>query len=68
MAKRHIIPMGKHKPVRSSLGALPTVDDKRPVQPYCYRNGQAEAMLKQYNDCKVLQDKCEALAIWETLI
>lgn len=68
MAKRHIIPLGKHKPIRSSWGAMDMQPNRTEYEYHCYRNGQAEAMLKQYNDRKAVKDKCEALTIWETLI
>lgn len=68
MARKYIIPMGKHKPVRSSWGALPMVDDKRPVQPYCYRNGQADAMLQRYNEKQAMLATQRGLDILRTLM
>ena len=73
MAKRHIIPMGKHKPVRSSWqsfdhaygrGLMP---ENRPEY-QCYVTGQQANMIASYEQHKKAVDKREALAILDSLL
>ena len=71
MAKRHIIPLGKHKPVRSSWASMDSMAYSRSYEPETrpefrvYVTGQAGAMLEQY---KKDVDKAEALAILDSMM
>lgn len=71
MAKRHIIPLGKHKPVRSSWASMDSMAYSRSYEPESrpefrvYVTGQAGAMLEQY---KKDVDKAEALAILDSMM
>jgi len=61
MAKRHIIPLGHHKPVVSQMSGI-VINDK-PVeneQFYCYRFGQFHVMSEQY---KKTVDRQKALVL-----
>lgn len=68
MAKRHIIPLGKHKPLRSSWGSYPMVNERKPIEPYCYRDGQSKAMLEHYNRQQEAKSIERGIAILETLM
>ena len=74
MAKRHVIPLGKHKPVRSSWSAMDTMaysDSYEPderVEYQCYITGQQTAMIASYEKHKKGVDKREAIAILDSLI
>lgn len=58
MAKRHIIPLGKHKPVRSSWAAMDTLAYSRSYEPetrpdfHVYVTGQAKAWQADYAKAK----------------
>ena len=74
MAKRHIIPMGKHKPVRSSWASMDTQAYSRSYEPetrpeyQCCVTGQQSAMIASYEKHKKVLDKREALAILDSLL
>ena len=55
MAKRHITPLGRHKPVRSSWGAFDMQPQRDASDPYCFVTGQFPAMQAQW--CKAQADK-----------
>ena len=74
MAKRHIIPMGKHKPVRSSWAAMDTGAYSRSYEPETrpefrvYVTGQADAMLQRYNEKQAMLATQRGLDILRTLM
>ena len=48
MAKRHIQPMGRHKPLRSSWGSIDMQPDNTVVRPVCFAVGQADNMAEAH--------------------
>ena len=62
MAKRHIIPLGKHKPIRSSWGAMDMQPARLPAHEelYSYRVGQESAMIASYEQHKKAVDMRKA--------
>ena len=48
MAKRHIQPMGRHKPLRSSWGSIDMEPDNTVVRPACFTVGQADNMAEAH--------------------
>ena len=70
MAKRHIIPLGKHKPVRSQMSGIFIRDDELPYgeQYSVYYTGQETAMIASYEQHKKAVDKREALAILDSML
>jgi len=48
MARRHIQPMGKHRPVRSSWGSIDMEPDNTVVRPACFTVGQADNMAEAH--------------------
>jgi len=70
MAKRHIIPLGKHKPVRSQLSGIVINDDELPYgEKYSvYYTGQETAMIASYEQHKKAVDKREALDILDSML
>jgi len=68
MAKRHIIPLGKHKPLRSSWGAIPMQPNRDSTEPYCYRLGQYPAMQEQWAKAQKQKQNEQAIALLKTLI
>lgn len=68
MAKRPTIPLGKHKPLRSSWGAIPMQPNRDSTEPYCYRLGQYPAMQEQWLKTQKKKQVDEGLAILKTLI
>ena len=74
MAKRHIIPLGKHKPVRSSWASMDTQAYSRSYEPetrpeyQCFVSGQQASMIASYEKHKKVLDKREALAILDSLL
>ncbi len=74
MAKRHIIPMGKHKPVRSSWAAMDTLAYSRSYEPetrleyQCFVTGQQASMIASYEKHKKMLDKREAIAILDSML
>ena len=75
MAKKRIIPMGKHKPLGSSWKAMDMAyshsyePEQRPeFRCFASVNGQFDNMAKAYAEHKAKQDKQDALAILETLL
>tara|TARA_R100000995_G_C3398017_1_gene83557 strand:+ start:165 stop:380 length:216 start_codon:yes stop_codon:yes gene_type:complete len=48
MARRHIQPMGRHKPVRSSWGSIDMQPDNNIVRPACFAVGQADNMAEAH--------------------
>ncbi len=74
MAKRHIIPLGKHKPVRSSWASMDSMAYSRSYEPetrpeyQCFVTGQQASMIASYEKHKKVFDKREALAILDSLL
>ena len=68
MAKRYVIPTGKHKPLRSSWGAMDMQPNRDGNEPYCYRFGQYPAMQEQWLKAKKNDQIKKGLAILETLM
>ena len=74
MAKRHIIPLGKHKPVRSSWASMDSMAYSRSYEPetrpeyQCFVTGQQSAMIASYEKHKKMLDKREAIAILDSLL
>jgi hypothetical protein len=70
MAKRHIIPLGKHKPVRSQMSGIVIRDDELPYgEKYSvYYTGQETAMIASYEKHKKVLDKRDALAILDSML
>ena len=68
MAKRYVIPTGKHKPLRSSWGAMDMQPNRDGNEPYCYRFGQFPAMQEQWLKAKEKKSIDAGLAILKTLI
>ena len=74
MAKRHIIPMGKHKPVRSSWAAMDTGAYSRSYEPetrpeyQCFVTGQQANMIASYDQHKKVLDNREALDILHSML
>ena len=48
MARRHIQPMGRHKPLRSSWGSIDMQPDNTVVRPVCFAVGQADNMAEAH--------------------
>lgn len=69
MAKRHIIPMGKHKPVRSSWAAMDTLAFSRSYEPEarpeyrCFVSGQADAAKQAYEARLKREAQIQALLV-----
>ena len=61
MARRHIQPMGKHRPVRSSWGSIDMEPDNTVIRPAVFRNGQADAMQAAYDQALVLEKRRQFL-------
>jgi|11BtaG_2_1085332.scaffolds.fasta_scaffold04479_4 hypothetical protein len=70
MAKRHIIPLGKHKPVQSQMSGIVIRDDELPYgEKYSvYYTGQETAMIASYEKHKKMLDKRDAIAILDSLL
>ena len=68
MAKRHIIPLGKHKPLRSSWGAIPMQPNRDITEPLCYRLGQYPAMQEQWAKAQKQKQNERAIALLKTLL
>ena len=74
MAKRHITPMGKHKPLGSSWAAMDTKAFSRSYEPEtrpefrCYVTGQQSNMLKAYEESQRKADRQKALEILESML
>ena len=62
MARRHIQPMGRHKPVRSSWGSIDMQPDNNVVRPVCFAVGQADNMVAAYEQALRRQQAVDALA------
>ena len=63
MARRHIQPMGRHKPVRSSWGSIDMQPDNTVVRPVCFAVGQADNMAEAH--AKALRKQQAAINIAE---
>jgi len=74
MAKRHIVPLGRHKPVRSSWESMDSMAYSRSYEPETrpefrvYVTGQQSAMLASYEQHKKAVDKRKALAILDSML
>ena len=69
MAKRHIIPLGRHKPIKSQLSGIVIPDVPRENTEYfCYRTGQQAAMIASYEKHKRAIDKRKALMVLDELL
>lgn len=74
MAKRHIVPLGRHKPVRSSWESMDSMAYSHSYEPesrpefQVYVTGQQSAMLASYEQHKKAVDKRKALAILDSMI
>jgi hypothetical protein len=74
MAKRHIVPLGRHKPVRSSWSSMDSMAYSRSYEPEerpefrVYVTGQQSAMLASYEQHKKAADKRKALAILDSML
>lgn len=75
MAKRHITPMGKHKPLGSSWSKMDTGAFSRsymPDQPShafrCFTTGQYDNMAETYAKHKQMLDKQEALGLLDDML
>lgn len=74
MARKHIIPMGKHKPVQSSWYAMDTGAYSRSYEPetrpeyQCFVTGQQANMIASYEQHKKAVDKREALDILDSML
>lgn len=75
MAKRHIIPMGKHKPLGSSWQAMDVAyshsyePEQRPeFRCFASVNGQFDNMAKAYAEHKAKQDKQDAINIIDDML
>lgn len=74
MAKRHITPMGKHKPVRSSWASMDSMAYSRSYEPetrpeyQCFVTGQQANMIASYEKHKKMLDKREALDILDSML
>jgi len=73
MAKRHIVPLGRHKPVRSSWESMDSMAYSHSYEPesrpefQVYVTGQQSAMLASYEQHKKAIDKRKALAILDSM-
>ncbi len=65
MAKRHITPTGKHKPVRSSWGAFDMQPQRDANQPYCFVTGPFPAMQAQYAQAQAGKAMVDAVSIMQ---
>jgi len=68
MAKRRITPLGKHKPLRSSWGAIPMQPNRDATEPYCFRSGQYPAMQEQWAKAQKQKSVEAGLAILKRLM
>lgn len=70
MAKRHIIPLGNHKPVRSQMSGIYIRDDELPLghEYSVYYTGQQTAMIASYEKHKKAIDKRKSLVLLDELL
>jgi len=70
MAKRHIIPLGNHKPVRSQMSGIFIRDDEVPLghSHSVYYTGQGKAMLESYEKHKKVFDRRKSLVLIDELL
>ena len=69
MAKRHIIPLGHHKPVKSQMSGIVIPDTPRENTEYfCYRTGQQAAMIASYEKHKKAIDRQKSLVLLDELL
>ena len=70
MAKRHIIPLGHHKPVRSQMSGIFIRDDELPYgeQYSVYYTGQQTAMIASYEKHKKALDRRKSLVLLDELL
>ena len=70
MAKRHIIPLGNHKPVRSQMSGIYIRDDELPYgEKYSvYYTGQQTAMIASYEKHKKAIDRRKSLMLLNELM
>ena len=73
MAKRHITPLGRHKPVRSSWASMDTaygnayMPQEKPEY-HCFVTGQFPAMQDQWRKAQAQKDLDDAASIMATLL
>ena len=68
MARRHIQPMGRHRPVRSSWGSIDMEPDNTVVRPACFAVGQADNMDAAYQQALRKQQAAGNLAELDKLL
>jgi len=70
MAKRHIIPLGNHKPVRSQMSGIFIRDDETPYghSHSVYYTGQQSAMIASYEKHKKALDRQKSLVLLDDLM
>jgi len=73
MAKRHITPLGRHKPVRSSWASVDNayhhayMPQEKPEY-HCFVTGQFPAMQDQWRKAQAQKDLDDAASIMATLL
>ena len=68
MARRHIQPMGKHRPVRSSWGSIDMEPDNTVVRPRCFAVGQADNMAEAHAKALRKQQAAANIAELDSLL